>query len=261
MKISKQELLSINYVVDNEYLDKYVSIINNNETTKKEKYKTNCHHIIPRQYFVRNNIPIDNSDKNIVNLSAKDHVLSHYYLALCVLDNYGTGMREAFFKLLNTKLMPSEKELFLKLEKYDEIYNSYITNSEERRLNAYKGWKTRKENGSYMNTGPTSKLQKETTSRLFKGVKKSEEQKQKIKESNRRFRELHPDMFVGKNNSMFGKQHSEKTKRLLSLRQKQIASIGRKWMYSPITGKVSLVKLPDIEKYISNGFIFGRKIK
>lgn len=31
MKISKQKLLNLNIVVDNEYLDKYIELINSNE--------------------------------------------------------------------------------------------------------------------------------------------------------------------------------------------------------------------------------------
>lgn len=38
MKIDKDYLLKINLFLDNEYLEKYVNLINENEFTKKEKY-------------------------------------------------------------------------------------------------------------------------------------------------------------------------------------------------------------------------------
>lgn len=90
MKIEelKRNLLNIGLVVDNNYLDKYCSLIVNNEFTLKEKYKTQCHHIIPRYYFKLNKLKLDNSQNNLVNLSHVDHFWAHYYLALCSTEKY-----------------------------------------------------------------------------------------------------------------------------------------------------------------------------
>ncbi len=79
----KKKLLDLKIVVDNEYLDKYVEIIFNNLDTKKEKYKTQKHHIIPKCYYRHEKMNIDNSSNNLVNLYYKDHVLSHYFLFMC----------------------------------------------------------------------------------------------------------------------------------------------------------------------------------
>ena len=76
----KEKLLNLNIVVDNEYLDKYCELIESNKETKKEKFKTQCHHIIPRCYYIHNRIDVNNNDDNLVNLSHKNHLLSHYYL-------------------------------------------------------------------------------------------------------------------------------------------------------------------------------------
>ena len=42
----KEKLLVLDLVVDNEYLDKYVELIESNRETKREKFKTQKHHII-----------------------------------------------------------------------------------------------------------------------------------------------------------------------------------------------------------------------
>lgn len=46
--ITKQFLLEHNDFIDNEFLLKYVELINNNQETKRELYKTASHHIIPK---------------------------------------------------------------------------------------------------------------------------------------------------------------------------------------------------------------------
>ena len=79
----KEKLIALNILEDNEYLNKYLSIITNNTKTLRLKYKTQKHHIIPRAVFTHNKEPLDNSKSNIVNLEYKDHILAHYYLYMC----------------------------------------------------------------------------------------------------------------------------------------------------------------------------------
>ena len=43
MKNIKNTLLSLDLVIDNEYLDKYVELIESNLTTKRQKYKSKLH--------------------------------------------------------------------------------------------------------------------------------------------------------------------------------------------------------------------------
>ena len=82
----KSKLLSLNIFEDNEYLDKYVDLILLNKDTKKEKFKTQKHHIIPRCYFKYGKLNVDDSLENLVNLTYKDHILAHYYLSFCSID-------------------------------------------------------------------------------------------------------------------------------------------------------------------------------
>lgn len=84
MQNLKIQLLNLNIFNDNVYLDLYCDLININIKTPREKFKTQLHHIVPKCYYVYNNLPTNNSKNNIVNLLYKDHILAHYYLCLCV---------------------------------------------------------------------------------------------------------------------------------------------------------------------------------
>lgn len=80
-------LLSTKEFNDNDYLDKYCELLVTCET-EKLVYQTQAHHIIPRCYFRKTGVPVDNSDKNVINLLHKDHVKAHIYLALCSSSAY-----------------------------------------------------------------------------------------------------------------------------------------------------------------------------
>ena len=82
----KEKLLNLNIFIQNEYFNKYVELITNNLKTKREKFKTQKHHIIPRCYFKHESIKdkaIIEDKTNLVNLSYANHILAHYYLSLC----------------------------------------------------------------------------------------------------------------------------------------------------------------------------------
>lgn len=122
----KEKLLSLNVFEDNEYLDKYVNLIEDNIKTIKEKFKTQRHHIIPKNYYKISRLKIDNSRENIVNLSHKNHIIAHYYLSLCCLDDELRFYNEnAFYFLYNC----SVKELDLSelgLDKLQILYEDYV---------------------------------------------------------------------------------------------------------------------------------------
>lgn len=87
MRFNKATLLEYGIFVDNQFLDKYISLINNCEVNYI-KYETARHHVIPRCYYKRNHIDIDNTASNVVRLYHKDHALAHYYLYYCLNDTY-----------------------------------------------------------------------------------------------------------------------------------------------------------------------------
>lgn len=79
----KNKLLELGVFEDNGYLDCYCNLILSNKELSRIPFATNEHHIVPRSYFEHEKIPIDNSPENLVHLYFKDHLLAHYYLALC----------------------------------------------------------------------------------------------------------------------------------------------------------------------------------
>jgi len=76
-----------NLVIENEYFKEYCAIIDKNLVTAKQDGKTQKHHIIPKAYFKQNNLEIDNSKENLVNLLYVDHLKAHCCLALCLKDS------------------------------------------------------------------------------------------------------------------------------------------------------------------------------
>ena len=124
----KEKILSFGLVHDNEYLDKYVEIIERKSAPVKQIGIHNKHHIIPRFYYKINRIPIDNSTENIANLVFKDHILAHYYLALCATDKYKFPSELSFFWTTGFMTLPNSEEALGDMDRYDDVYKSYVAN-------------------------------------------------------------------------------------------------------------------------------------
>ena len=105
----KNKLISLQLVSDNNFLQLYCELVSHNFFTEKQKYITQTHHIIPKCYYKQYELPIDNNSNNIVYLSAKDHMLAHYYLYKCSLQDW--------FKLANLQaILYCKKNLPLNME-------------------------------------------------------------------------------------------------------------------------------------------------
>lgn len=122
----KTTLLQLNIVEDNEYLDKYCNLIESNKETQCIQGQTHRHHIIPKSYYKINNLDIDNSKDNLINLLFKDHVLAHYYLALCSNNlDFKYANELAFSYLTNNDKYPikdNEKDILMSLSYYQKLY-------------------------------------------------------------------------------------------------------------------------------------------
>lgn len=119
-------LRSLSGFLDNEYLQKYCRLVEQNITTKQRNRVTNAHHIIPKAWFKINKQPIDNSLQNLVNLVYKNHVLAHYYLCLCTKDELQYANELALICLYSrNKLNIVDKQLFNHLPLYNYIYEDY----------------------------------------------------------------------------------------------------------------------------------------
>lgn len=124
MEDIKNKLISTNYFEDNIYLNKYIELINNNIDTEKQPFKTQVHHIFPKSYFKLINEKTDESKDNKINLLYKDHILAHYYLALCTKDELKYDQIIAIrFIIGKSKQIKQPINLdFTLLENYQELY-------------------------------------------------------------------------------------------------------------------------------------------
>ena len=122
----KNTLRVLSGFVDNEYLDKYCSLITRNTRTVRKGGLTNSHHIIPKCWFKLNNQSVDNSQQNLVNLIYREHALAHYYLCLCTINELQYANELAFMCLITRKkLNIVDKQLITGLPLYIKIYESY----------------------------------------------------------------------------------------------------------------------------------------
>lgn len=163
-----EKLLTTNIFIDNEYFKKYAQLVEDNLTNVSGTI-TQKHHIIPRVYFKSNNLPVDDSDDNLVTFSYADHVLAHYYLSLCTSGQCRYGNQMAFLGMFGRSYFDvTEEEIIEKFDKFNDIYE------EARRCNSesHKG-KTSWNKGLHYSVGPCpeekkSKIRDKLTG-LYKG--------------------------------------------------------------------------------------------
>lgn len=85
--------LNLNKFIDsnlfniNTYLLAYTALVTIRQLEPSLQNYTEKHHIIPRSYYKYFKSTIDNSKTNLVKLSYKEHILAHYYLYKCTINN------------------------------------------------------------------------------------------------------------------------------------------------------------------------------
>ena len=192
----KDKLLSTGYFEDNDWLDKYIQLIENNKNTKQKVYETEAHHILQKAYFKLINKPIDNSSNNIVNLFYLDHALAHYYLCYCT-----TG------KLKSANFLAFQ---WIK----DSLKNIDIFNISEDQQNNYTEWYKQYRQSISGKNHP------------MYGKHHSDESKKKISKSRKgkctglKNYMYQNHRFAGKNHPMYGKHLSEEVKKKISESEK-----------------------------------------
>lgn len=200
-----RDLKSLEGFVDNEYLEAYCDLIVRNLSTRKEKFRTQRHHIIPKFYFKAKGLPIDDSESNTVNLLYKDHILAHYYLCLCLNEKRLVYRAEhSFLHLINGNANTKKRIENLNVSEFDEyqkIYEEFkILNSELTK--GYPAW----------NKG----LTKETDPRVARCSGKrifSESHNRNLSKAIRKYFETHIGTFTGK-------RLSEEARKKISLAHK-----------------------------------------
>lgn len=124
----REKMLSTGLFEENIFFNKYCDLIEQNETTKKQRYKTQKHHIIPVVVYKIFNMDGVNKADNLVNLLYKDHILAHYYLALCAKqETFRYKMTIAIqFILGKAKQVKNNveelKQYVSKLDEYQQLY-------------------------------------------------------------------------------------------------------------------------------------------
>ena len=134
MENLKQKLLSLDIFIDNEYLDFYCSLIEQNIQTESQKGLTERHHKIPRKVFKLLDISVDNSRNNLVNLTHFDHCLAHYYLCLCTKGQLKYASEHSFIRMskIKTRFKDFDFDNFLnKATEYNDVYKSFTQHQSE----------------------------------------------------------------------------------------------------------------------------------
>lgn len=222
----KEILLSTAVIENNEFLDKYITLINNNRQTQKEKYKHQRHHIIPQSYYRMNKSEIDNSQNNLVYLTHYDHLLAHYLLYKCSIYPLKPQCALAC-KLVFGAMQVSISEIpFINEAEYNSMIEESIRYSSEKNI------------GHSMSEESRHKLSRLTRERML-GSTRSHETRKKISESH------------------IGKKVSEATKDKMSRNHADVSgdknpAKGRHWF----NNGVSRLYLKDSDT-IPEGFVRG----
>ena len=97
-----------------------ITISKNKIYDKDEYYES--HHIIPKFYFKMINEEIDNTNNNLVNLTAKEHFLVHYFAWKCSKKEYKTKFASVINLMCGVllKKIKDNKEIYVLSNLYDE---------------------------------------------------------------------------------------------------------------------------------------------
>lgn len=236
-KSLKKLLLSKSFFCDNEYLDCYVELITRNKDQVYVAHETQKHHIIPVCYYTDNELVIDNSENNVVNLFYKDHLLAHYYLALCTIGEYKYKMLYAINHITgNIKWMHKDNNFenianFLNsLDKYQELYEEF------------KQHQTEKLSGRKRSAEAEAKR---LATRKAKGVgKHSEETKQRMRHSHR---------MSGKPRKLISEEARQKMKKSAKGRNNHIGNV---WVNNG--ERMTLIPKDKLIVYLNEGYVRGR---
>lgn len=182
----KTILLQLDVIEDNEYLDKYCELIEANKETEHIKGKTHKHHVIPKSYYKINNIDVNNTEDNLVNLLFKDHILAHYYLVLCSNNlDFKYANELAFSYLTNNDKYPikdNEKDILTSLPYYQKLYEEGCQIRARKNTGKKRTEETKQKMSEWQKGKPKSEEAKKNMSKAQKNRPKSAEEIVRLKE-------------------------------------------------------------------------------
>ena len=192
---------------NNEYYRKYIELI---DYAKSEEYELQeyyeKHHIVPRSFYEKKHMSIDNSDDNLVALNLTDHFLCHWYMSKCCVQKMKRSMEYAVVLMSNMVNCKTNREdtaiakaVAFALSKVDKM-KIPMSEGTRKKLSESKTGENNPMFGKHLSEEHRKKLSDALTGRVF-----TEEQKKKLSESK-----------TGENNPMFGKHLSEETRNRIS---------------------------------------------
>ena len=123
----RAKLLNTGLFLDNKYLDQYLDLV---LEKKQNSGYTEKHHILQRNYFKKNKIPIDNSEDNLITLTYCDHCKAHWLLYFCTIDYLKQANMHSvrYINEMYKKLTDIEKPKFDFNQEDFELLQSYMNN-------------------------------------------------------------------------------------------------------------------------------------
>ena len=185
---------------NNEYYRKYIELI---DYAKSEEYELQeyyeKHHIVPRSFYEKKHMSIDNSDDNLVALNLQDHFMAHWYMSKCCVQKMKRSMEYAVVlmsNLVNCKTNREDtaiaKAVAFALSKVDKM-KIPVSEETRRKISEANSGENNPMYGRHF-----SEEQKKKMSEALKGRILSEETKNMISKAR------------------VGKHHSEETRKKLS---------------------------------------------
>src|SRR5574344_1813157 len=105
---------------NSDYYKKMMEIVERNKSLLKVKTAgRHLHHIIPKSFFKKNGLPVDNSPDNLVSLTPYEHCEIHFYVYCCCCG----GMKRSAAYTLHLMYNLAEKSMGEKyLSQFAEMY-------------------------------------------------------------------------------------------------------------------------------------------
>ena len=259
------------YFEENEFMTKYLKLLNGalDQMYNLGKFPEK-HHILPRALFKlygkdykSTNQRAEVNQNNLIQLSIKDYILAHYYLALFSINELKKPMCYGFLAMLDrnvVKLLPSEVELLKMLPELEQIkiernifarenkagkkpWNFGLTKETNEAVASYaaKSRCTQLATGKYKESGAARRgkvwVFKDTVNKLI------------IKE------DLEQYLVNGWSRGMYTSEEGKKAKFLANTRNK--GSTGKVWVNNTIENK--MVDKSQLDIFLAEGWQKGRK--
>ena len=222
---------------NNEYYRKYIELI---DYAKSEEYELQeyyeKHHIVPRSFYEKKHMSIDNSDDNLVALNLTDHFLCHWYITKCCVQKMKRSMEYAVVLMSNMVNCKTNREdtaiakaVAFALSKVDKM-RIPVSEETRRKISEAKTGKhhseeTKKKIAEAMTGIVFTEEHRKKISEAKSGEKAywygkhhTEETKKKMSESRtervltEEYKKKLSESMTGEKNPMFGKHHTEESK-------------------------------------------------